>query len=108
MNWKVTLSALEFYMMGAFDLLKSQAPVAIEDGRPIGLTERAVSSPKECCEFLKAVYGNRKVRKTDMNAGSSRSHTALILKAYFCESSSGDCVRNQFTLFDLAGAERVG
>merc|ERR1712187_70952 len=108
MNWKVTLSAMEFYMMGAFDLLKSQAPLSIEDGRPIGLTEISVSTPKEVCEFLKSVYGNRQVRKTDMNAGSSRSHTALILKTYFCESGSGDVVMNQFTLFDLAGAERVG
>merc|ERR1719446_437975 len=41
-----------------------------------------------------------------MNAGSSRSHTALIMKCYFCDSKDGDFVQSKFTLFDLAGAER--
>jgi len=107
LNSKVTVSAMEFYMMGAFDLLNSQVPVSIEDGRPQGLSEREVTSPKDTCDFLKEVYGNRHVRKTAMNEGSSRSHTALILKAYFCDSKDGDYIQTSFTLFDLAGAERV-
>merc|ERR1719401_222853 len=93
--------------MGAFDLLNNQVPVFIEDGRPQGLSEREVKSPKDTCDFLKEVYGNRQVRKTAMNEGSSRSHTALILKAYFCDSKDGDYIQTSFTLFDLAGAERT-
>jgi len=108
LNTKVTVSAMEFYLNGCFDLLNSQVPVLIDDGRPQGLTERAVTSGKETCEFLQEVYGNRHVRKTAMNEGSSRSHTALVLKAYFCDSKDGDYVQTSFTLFDLAGAERVG
>lgn len=107
LNSKVTVSAMEFYLMGSFDLLNRQTPVIIEDGRPQGLTEREVKSPKDTCDFLKEVYGNRSVRKTAMNEGSSRSHTALILKAYFCDSKDGDYVQTSFTLFDLAGAERT-
>jgi hypothetical protein len=106
MNWKLMLSAIEFYMMGAFDLLNNQAPIHIEDGRPVGLTERECTSSKDMCNFLKEVYGNRHTRKTDMNEGSSRSHTALIMKCYFCDSKDGDLVQSSFTLFDLAGAER--
>lgn len=94
-------------MMAAFDLLNKQAPIHIDDGRPVGLTEREVKSAKDTCDFLKDVYGNRQVRKTQMNEGSSRSHTALILKAYFCDSKDGDYVSPSFTLFDLAGAERT-
>merc|ERR1719159_2421532 len=108
MNCKLVLCALEFYMMGAFDLLNNQAPVYIDDGNPVGLVERECKTSKEMCEFLKEVYGNRHVRKTAMNEGSSRSHTALILKCYFCDSKDGDCVTSKFTLFDLAGAERTG
>eukprot|EP00928_Gymnodinium_smaydae_P041803 TRINITY_DN28247_c0_g4_i1.p1 TRINITY_DN28247_c0_g4~~TRINITY_DN28247_c0_g4_i1.p1 ORF type:complete len:616 (+),score=104.98 TRINITY_DN28247_c0_g4_i1:321-2168(+) len=108
LNIKVTVSAMEFYMMGAFDLLNSQVPVFIEDGRPVGLTEQEVHSSKDVSTFLMDVYGNRHVRKTKMNEGSSRSHTALILKVYFCDSKGGDFSHNSFTLFDLAGAERVG
>eukprot|EP00746_Dinoflagellata_sp_MGD_P154398 gnl/MRDRNA2_/MRDRNA2_84782_c0_seq1.p1 gnl/MRDRNA2_/MRDRNA2_84782_c0~~gnl/MRDRNA2_/MRDRNA2_84782_c0_seq1.p1 ORF type:complete len:626 (+),score=141.81 gnl/MRDRNA2_/MRDRNA2_84782_c0_seq1:86-1963(+) len=108
MNCKLVLSALEFYMMGAFDLLNNQAPVFIDEGNPVGLVERECKTSKEMCEFLKEVYGNRHVRKTAMNEGSSRSHTALILKCYFCDSKDGDCVTSKFTLFDLAGAERTG
>jgi Ca2+-binding EF-hand superfamily protein len=107
LNTKVTVSAMEFYMMGAFDLLNSQAPLFIEDGRPQGLSEREVKSHKDACVFLKEVYGNRHVRKTAMNEGSSRSHTALVLKAYFCDSKDGDFTQGSFTLFDLAGAERT-
>lgn len=108
MNYKLMLSAMEFYLMGAFDLLNNQVPVFIEDGNPIGLTERECTSLKDMTIFLKEVYGNRHVRKTAMNEGSSRSHTALIMKCYFCDSKDGDCVQSKFTLFDLAGAERQG
>jgi hypothetical protein len=107
MNYKLVLSAVEFYLMAAYDLCNNQAPVFIEDGNPIGLTERECKSSKDMCEFIKEVYGNRHVRKTNMNEGSSRSHTALIMKCYFCDSKDGDCVTSKFTLFDLAGAERA-
>jgi len=106
MNSKVMVSAMEFYLSGAFDLLNSQVPVFIDEGRPVGLTERECKDSKDMCQFLKEVYGKRHVRKTNMNEGSSRSHTALILKVYFCDSKDGDFIQNSFTLFDLAGAER--
>jgi len=107
MNCKLVLSALEFYLMGAFDLLNSQAPVFIDEGNPVGLVEKECKTSKEMLTFIKEVYGNRHVRKTAMNEGSSRSHTALILKCYFCDSKDGDCVTSKFTLFDLAGAENT-
>jgi len=81
-------------------------PIHVEEGTPVGLTERECHSLKDMLLFIKEVYGNRHVRKTAMNAGSSRSHTALIMKSYFCDSKTGDCVQSKFTLFDLAGAER--
>ena len=52
------------------------------------------------------VYGNRKVVATNMNEGSSRSHCAIMLTLPTLEASSQRFRQTQFTIVDLAGAER--
>ena len=57
-------------------------------------------------EFIARVYGNRKVVATRMNEGSSRSHCAIILTLLQLETASQTFRQTQFSIVDLAGAER--
>jgi len=45
--------------------------------------------------------------KTKMNAGSSRSHCALILTMHQTDLKKNDYVNTTFTVIDMAGSERV-
>merc|ERR1712061_705525 len=45
--------------------------------------------------------------KTKMNAGSSRSHCALILTLHQCDHKMGKYVNTTFTVVDMAGSERT-
>ena len=57
---------------------------------------------------MRQVYGNRKVSKTKMNSGSSRSHVCIMLTLYQVDNESGDCCETTFSIIDLAGSERPG
>ena len=50
--------------------------------------------------------GNRKVVATKMNEGSSRSHCAIMLTLLTLDASTRRFRQTQFTVVDLAGAER--
>jgi hypothetical protein len=79
-NWVCTVSAIEFYMAQAYDLLDNKKMVIIDaDASPVSATEWEVTKTSDLEPFMDEVNRQRAVSKTKMNAGSSRSHIALIL-----------------------------
>ncbi|KAK3234069.1 hypothetical protein CYMTET_55672 [Cymbomonas tetramitiformis] len=119
-GWKevkyvLTASALEFYCCRAFDLLYQKTPVIIDkDCKPVGMNYMVLDKVSDLATFVEEVYGNRTVKATKMNAGSSRSHVALILTLHqFGDDPTTDPPKKDqytsttFTMMDLAGSERV-
>jgi len=80
----LTVSAVEFYCMGAFDLdfegkkkgknLPAKTPVLItSDAQALGAKETTLTSAADLAEYLPRVFGNRFTAATKMNDASSRS-----------------------------------
>jgi len=108
-KWSLTASAAEFYMTSAFDLLHDRAPVLLNpvDCSPVGLAAVRIDSVSDLVPFLDTVNSTRTMSKTKMNAGSSRSHCALILTLCQTDQSNGEYMSTTFTVVDLAGSERT-
>merc|ERR1719235_1923117 len=95
-------------MTQAFDLLGDHAPVQMDaDGMPVGLASRKITKVSDLVPFLDQVNSTRTMSKTNMNAGSSRSHCALILTLYSCDHKTDEYLMTTFTVVDLAGSERT-
>lgn len=118
-RWKLCASGLEFYLGMAFDLLYEKVPVMIgPDSKPVGANYMVIEKVSDLKAFIEQVYNNRTVASTAMNKGSSRSHCGLILTLHQAGDDADGSVTGSpitdaysstsFTLFDLAGSERVG
>jgi len=112
----LTVSAVEFYCMGAFDLdfegkkkgkkLPAKTPVLItSDAQALGAKETTLTSAADLAEYLPRVFGNRFTAATKMNDASSRSHCTLILSLYKLDASD-KYIKTTFSMIDLAGSER--
>ena len=108
--FKLALSAIEFYCFAAWDLNADvrNLVTATPGGDIFGHRSTEISSVDEIAPFIERVYGNRKVSKTKMNAGSSRSHVCIILTLYQVDKASSDFSETTFSIVDLAGSERPG
>jgi hypothetical protein len=113
-EWSVHASAIEFYMMGAHDLLMDDfTPVTIgTDHRPAGLETARLRTMEDVLPFLRRVQRNRTRCTTQMSDdggdGSSRSHAALILTLRQLDITAGTYTKTRMNFVDLAGAERPG
>uniref|UniRef100_A0A0G4I5V4 Kinesin motor domain-containing protein n=1 Tax=Chromera velia CCMP2878 TaxID=1169474 RepID=A0A0G4I5V4_9ALVE len=100
-------SAVEFYGMGGCDLLNNNTPIVVdESSEPIGHSFRRLSNTRDVMEYLLTIRAARTTDSTRMNAGSSRSHCALILTLFQLDRSNNEYCKTMFSLIDLAGAER--
>ena len=102
------LSAVEFYAYLAYDLADEAGKqmCTMNKHQVLGNTYMRCDTPSILREFIARVYGNRKVVATRMNEGSSRSHCAIILTLLQLETASQTFRQTQFSIVDLAGAER--
>ena len=102
------LSAIEFYAFMAFDLadVAGKQMCTMKGHQVLGNTYTPCDSPSILKEFLDRVYNNRKVVATKMNEGSSRSHCAIMLTLLTLEKATQTFRQTQFSIIDLAGAER--
>jgi len=111
----VTVTYVEIYNDEIRDLLAAQqVPLKIREDPAHGITIKGVVTHKvNDIEDLRTLikYGkkNRKVRKTNMNAESSRSHSILTVCVETLSKIDGqEHVRSaRLNLVDLAGSERV-
>jgi hypothetical protein len=104
------MSAIEFYGWAAWDLNADERTMVTIDtaGQAFGHTFTPISGAGDIAPFIERVYGNRKVSKTKMNSGSSRSHVCIMLTLYQADNESGNCSETTFSIIDLAGSERPG
>eukprot|EP00928_Gymnodinium_smaydae_P010955 TRINITY_DN14118_c0_g1_i1.p1 TRINITY_DN14118_c0_g1~~TRINITY_DN14118_c0_g1_i1.p1 ORF type:complete len:468 (-),score=47.52 TRINITY_DN14118_c0_g1_i1:240-1604(-) len=102
------LSAVEFYKFMVFDLadVAGKQMCTMRGYQVFGNTYTKCDSPAILKDFIERVYGNRKVVSTKMNEGSSRSHCAMIMTLLTLDSGSRKFRQTQFSIIDLAGAER--
>ena len=106
--WSLDASAIEFFLMGVFDLLDKKTALDISsyaDHKSYGEKQVNISSMQDAVDFLATAYSARTVQATKLNAGSSRSHCALTLTLN--QLVEGKVLTTRFTLVDLAGAERL-
>jgi hypothetical protein len=72
-----------------------------------GATMTQVGDADDLARVVAMGLGNRKVRATQMNADSSRSHLMLIIYLEVTDRASGQRRNGKITLVDLAGSERL-
>jgi len=102
------LSAVEFYTFQCYDLAgeAGKQMCTMKGTQVIGNSYQFCDSPAVLAEFLERVYGNRMVVATAMNAGSSRSHCAIILTLLTLDTNTTQFKQTALSIIDLAGAER--
>lgn len=109
-KFKLFIAGLEFYLMGCFDLLDKNVPVAVAQTGPRQSTQVEIKEIDDLRGVMETIYKNRTSAGTKMNVkirshdGSSRSHAAMILTLW--QEREGNFQKSQFHLIDLAGAER--
>ena len=70
------------------------------------LTVQAVSSRSETLNLIAKGNHLKKMRETDLNESSSRSHIVFILNLEKIDQQ-GRTIKAKFNLVDLAGSEKV-
>ncbi|CAG9323807.1 unnamed protein product [Blepharisma stoltei] len=104
----------EIYMEKIKDLLNvNKVNLKVHEDRTRGvyiegLTEKYASSSEEVYHLMKVGTENREVAYTNMNAGSSRSHSIFIVTITQTNSSDYSAKVGKLYLVDLAGSEKVG
>jgi len=119
LDFELKASMVELYLNDLRDLLsRAKEPAKLEfrsvkqaDGsigvRLEGATEMRVSSSEDLAQVVMAGLSQRKVKKTNMNADSSRSHLLLVISVGVTDRASGRSRRGKITIVDLAGSERL-
>ena len=113
-EFQVKVGYCEIYLERIKDLLDtSKVNLKVHQDKTRGiyiaeLTEDYVSSREEVYHLMSLGSSNREVAYTQMNSGSSRSHSIFILtvtQTSLCDFSSKT---GKLFLVDLAGSEKVG
>ncbi|OMJ73454.1 hypothetical protein SteCoe_27847 [Stentor coeruleus] len=113
-EFQVKVGYCEIYLEKIKDLLDtSKNNLKVHEDRTRGvfiadLTEEYVSSDEEVYQLMKIGSDNREVGYTNMNAGSSRSHSIFILTVTQTNSIDYSAKTGKLYLVDLAGSEKVG
>ncbi|CAG9331391.1 unnamed protein product [Blepharisma stoltei] len=114
LEFQIKVAYCEIYMEKIKDLLDpSKSNLKIHEDRTRGiyiadLTERYVADPLEVSDLMKVGSQNREVGYTNMNAGSSRSHSIFILTVSQSNSQDLSAKTGKLYLVDLAGSEKIG
>ncbi|CAM9638234.1 unnamed protein product, partial [Choristocarpus tenellus] len=115
LTYSVTCSFLQIYNEGLVDLLQADGGSLRQGGRGRvyinGLSSFRVGGTEDVLKYLDIGYANRRVRTTQYNEVSSRSHAVLQL-AVEVECGSGDGTHVTYrhaklNLVDLAGSEKM-
>lgn len=113
-EFQVKVGYCEIYLEKIKDLLDtSKVNLKVHEDRTRGvyiadLSEEYVSSGEEVYQLMKIGTENREVAFTNMNAGSSRSHSIFILTITQTNSADYSAKTGKLYLVDLAGSEKIG
>lgn len=112
-EFSVKVSYCEIYLEKIKDLLdtsKNDLKIREDRTRGIyidGITEQYVSDDKDVYDLMKIGIENREVAYTNMNSGSSRSHSLFLLTIGQTNSKDLSGKIGKLYLVDLAGSEKV-
>lgn len=112
-EFSVKVAYCEIYLEKVKDLLdvnKTNLKIHEDRSRGIfieGLTEQYVSNDTEVYELMKIGSDNREVAYTNMNSGSSRSHSLFLLTVNQTNSKDFSGKVGKLYLVDLAGSEKI-
>jgi len=118
-TFETKASMVELYLTDLRDLLvRSKKPEKLElksQRRPDGsiavvldgVTEESVTCSEDLAQVVMRGLSSRKVKSTNMNAESSRSHLMLVINITVTETATGRSRRGKITIVDLAGSERL-
>jgi kinesin family member 5 len=113
LEFSIKVSYVEIYMETIRDLLEpSSINLQLREDKERGIfIDKArsiyVSSPEEMMEVIAAGAENRELSATGMNAGSSRSHSVLIVSISSRNTDNQSTKAGKLFLVDLAGSEMV-
>jgi len=113
LEFSIKVSYVEIYMETIRDLLEpSSINLQLREDKERGIfidNARSiyVSSPEEMMEVIAAGAENRELSATGMNAGSSRSHSVLIVSISQRNTENQSTKAGKLFLVDLAGSEMV-
>lgn len=113
-EYSVKISYCEIYLEKIKDLLdtsKVNLKIHEDKARGVfidGLSEHYVSADDEVYELMSVGSNNREVAYTNMNSGSSRSHSLFIITVSQTNSKDYSGKVGKLFLVDLAGSEKVG
>ena len=113
-EFQVKVGYCEIYLEKIKDLLDtSKTNLKVHEDRTRGiyiadLTEDYVSSREEVYHLMSLGSSNREVGYTQMNSGSSRSHSIFILTVTQTSLTDFSSKTGKLFLVDLAGSEKVG
>mmetsp|Transcript_17621 Transcript_17621/g.17589 ORF Transcript_17621/g.17589 Transcript_17621/m.17589 type:complete len:735 (-) Transcript_17621:34-2238(-) len=114
LEFQVKVSYCEIYMEKIKDLLEpSKNNLKIHEDRIrgvyiSGITERYANDDQEVYDLMALGLDNREVGYTNMNAGSSRSHSIFIITISQSNTKDFSSKVGKLYLVDLAGSEKVG
>jgi kinesin family member 5 len=109
----VKVSYVEIYMETIRDLLKpTSINLELREDRERGVfidkvESKFVTSPEELLEIIEIGSENREQAATGMNAGSSRSHSVLLITVRQKNVEDESTKQARLVLVDLAGSESV-
>jgi len=113
LEFTVKVSYAEIYMEKIRDLLNPEkVNLKIHEDKSRGvyiadLTEEYVSEESEVYQLMKLGSSNREVGSTNMNEGSSRSHSIFSLTLSQSNTIDYSAKTGKLYLVDLAGSEKV-
>jgi kinesin family protein 5 len=113
-EYSVKISYCEIYLEKIKDLLdtaKINLKIHEDKARGVfidGLSEHYVSADNEVYELMSVGSNNREVAYTNMNSGSSRSHSLFVITVSQTNSRDYSGKVGKLFLVDLAGSEKVG
>jgi kinesin family protein 5 len=114
LEFTVKVGYSEIYLEKIRDLLNpSKDDLKIHEDKNRGvyiadLTEEYISDRSEVYELMRVGSSNREVGYTNMNAGSSRSHSLFSITITQNNTQDFSARTGKLYLVDLAGSEKVG
>lgn len=112
-EFTVKVSIVEIYLEKIRDLISPEKyNLKIREDRARGIyiediTEAYVSQESEVFELMKIGSANRAISATNMNEGSSRSHSIFILTIHQNNLHDLSAKTGKLYLVDLAGSEKI-
>jgi len=113
-EWTVKVSIVEIYLEKIRDLIspeKSNLKVREDKARGIyieDVTETYVANEMEVYDCMKLGASNRAISATNMNEGSSRSHSIFMMSISQNNLHELSFKTGKLYLVDLAGSEKIG